>query len=378
MDIIINYFNKTLKDKLKYPETFSLTQDNKIILTPNQESQLLRSIKSNTELKEMLLMELTYQFKKLNPNLIDLYLSTHGNDIVINLKSSKELVYIPKELFTLIFSYLDAENLNNVREIYEYDYVFDSTFWMTLVTLIFEEYIILGVPIELSKYRDFYYGLSLISPYAYTGLLEIVNKYPVVMKYLLRNKQLKLNANTMKELIYALDDVDIFKIYFDELYHSDRRIDVYQNGVITRFLPVDPGYTKVIFENLYKDIIYYTYKIEIKLVKPNIYNYIREMSGVILNLFESIKFLYYLHVKGNNILFDYLWKNLPSGNAEEVSMSLIYIIDYKTLDIQHIRELWEKYKHLYYNWQFTEFAKLSEYSNKFEGKEKTELIDIFK
>jgi hypothetical protein len=80
MDQINHYFNYTLRDYLKYPETYALTvTSNQITLFTNQTSKLLEIIKSDPNIKETLVSQLTTTLNR------SVYLSTHGNDIVINL-----------------------------------------------------------------------------------------------------------------------------------------------------------------------------------------------------------------------------------------------------------------------------------------------------
>jgi hypothetical protein len=145
MDVILKYFNVDLRDLLKYPEQFTLNLDihtDRITLIPDQTSNLLQIIKSDNIIKENLIVMIIKNLTKMNNNIKEVYLSTHGNDIVINIILSNELVHVPKELFTLICLYVDPQDLDNIRTLYEYTYFFDFTFWMTLVTSLFGRYLV--------------------------------------------------------------------------------------------------------------------------------------------------------------------------------------------------------------------------------------------
>src|SRR5665647_1411706 len=100
------FFNKELKDYVKYTENYQVIhRDNSIILLPNQESQLLGLIKADKAFKRKLIQDLN---KLLNYNI---YLSTHGNDVVINREILSRETILPKEINEIIFTYLDEPEL---------------------------------------------------------------------------------------------------------------------------------------------------------------------------------------------------------------------------------------------------------------------------
>jgi len=114
MEQFKEYFNKTLKDALKYPERFEFVlTTGRITLNPNTDSKLLELIKNNLELKGQLLTQITSFLGRIYNTVGEVYFSSHGKDILINytLKRPTELVQLDIGIYGIIASYLDTEDV---------------------------------------------------------------------------------------------------------------------------------------------------------------------------------------------------------------------------------------------------------------------------
>src|SRR5579863_1071423 len=92
-----DYFNITLKEHLKYPETFKVTVNNNvIILNSNQRSELVTRISKDYILKENLTKEVTRFSRTKNYNVTDLSIGINRKvyNIYITFSSLNELINI--------------------------------------------------------------------------------------------------------------------------------------------------------------------------------------------------------------------------------------------------------------------------------------------
>jgi hypothetical protein len=113
----------------------------------------------------------------------------------------------------------------------------------------------------LSEYDEFYYGLSLYKSYNEFNrdiLYKITKEYPNVMRYLLIYNKITVNIDNtfLKELIYTLDDVDIFRMYFDRLYNFNKPLMSIKDMILIESLPGDENYEKLLLTKLYVDIVH--------------------------------------------------------------------------------------------------------------------------
>src|SRR5580765_6405091 len=114
--IVTNYFNDVLRKFKDYPETYTVTYyRNKYVLTPNQPSKLLQTIKIDTSFKISLISSLLPVFRD-KFIFDDVYLSSHATDIVINLVNHK-LIDLDTGIFAIIFSYLNQDEFTKIKEL---------------------------------------------------------------------------------------------------------------------------------------------------------------------------------------------------------------------------------------------------------------------
>jgi len=334
MDLLFNnYFNNVLRDHLSYPETFKITFDlNKITLLPNKPSGLLKSIKTNPTLKTKLINQISIVLNKYYSNQVDeVYLSTHSNDIIINYSiKSERIEVLPIELYSVIFSYsapddvLTFESSNHFINITE-----DPKFWINLVSFKFGEYL---RPFEkIQNYSDFYYGISEYSninkikpTIRYTRLLELLKtftrKYPLVAKYLLKTHQINGDFTNKSDLIFIIDDLELFQSYILDLKEQ------YKNALKQE----DLG--------------------------PQIFDYLFTLSGYNYNLEDVSEALIQLYESGDHTdklieyIVDRLIKSDPNLSGPNLNKERLYqFFSDATMgtDIHALTLLWSKYGHLF-------------------------------
>src|SRR5665647_470724 len=139
------YFNRILRDHLKYPETFTLEfTDNRITLNPDQPSNLLNLIKIDPKIKQQLIDLVQSNIKA--HNIQEVYISTHGNDIVFNIvyKSPYNIEEIPEiGIYANIVSAMDLKSLNDwCRTNQKFNkYCQNNQFWIALMKERFSGYL---------------------------------------------------------------------------------------------------------------------------------------------------------------------------------------------------------------------------------------------
>ena len=169
MELYEKYFNKSLRDYLKYPEKFSISiSQDKVILTPDQPSQLLKLIYNNNTTKDSVLVSLKNGLK--DSNLKDVYLTTNGTNITINFEFKVEpffrlgpftidpsntivnrfdtktvnryLVDFDINVWAILFSYLDNREFQNLlkSDLKVLNMLKNQTFWIELIRQRFPEY----------------------------------------------------------------------------------------------------------------------------------------------------------------------------------------------------------------------------------------------
>jgi hypothetical protein len=182
MELFNHYFNTDLRDTLKYPEKYQIiSHNNKIILNPDQEGLLLKYIKSDPKFKESLIKTVASGLSQIYGTSYDVYLSSHGNDIVINYSEQSELLYLPKELFEIIFLYATEEDLNTLFRFPEFQGIYNNNyFWYELIKYNYPKYYIENV--KGYNFREVYHGLSFL--YRPDITLEDIKKYPSIKDYI--------------------------------------------------------------------------------------------------------------------------------------------------------------------------------------------------
>src|SRR5579863_6579989 len=90
------YFNSTLRNALRYPETFSFEfYQGKFILHPSQKSGLIDLIKSDPGLKSGLLKTVSESIRRYIASASDVVFSTDGTNLLIRFTLEKLLSKIP-------------------------------------------------------------------------------------------------------------------------------------------------------------------------------------------------------------------------------------------------------------------------------------------
>jgi len=357
-----NYFNKTLKNYLQYPETFSITfSQGKITLLPSQSSDLLNLIKTDVNLKTNLLKQLESLLNKHYPNRVeDFYLSSHGTDIVVNYKLIPQLLpnktyyqlkpqrieVLFTELYSVIFSYTNPNDLQKFEDITEFKNITrDPKFWIVLVNNKFGKY--LRSSEKINDYRDFYFGMSdyeSLNPeikniYVYFQLLKdvLANYYPQVMAYLIKTDQvyvipigLKINPdweNMKLDLVYSTDDPELLEYFYK---YKIKYFEEYDNSLRRKNL------------------------------RPKIFDYLFARSGHGYNFKNLSEALILAADRSNEDLVDHILNRLPKNPSKEELYQFFSIAAQSGLTRTTIlTSFWNKYKHLFNSREIKELNKLT-------------------
>jgi len=331
-----NYFNRVLKDHLKYPETFVITFDvNKIILISNVNSRLLDTIKVNPTLKTNLLNSLMSVLNKYySSNTVeDVYLSTHGHrEININFKlKPPRFEVLFTELYSVIFSYSDSSDVQTFEGTKEFSHIVnDPKFWITLVNNKFPEYLILNE--KINDYRDFYYNMFDLDNirykrYTYSNRIDLkilieslTMKYPKIISHLIKNNQMYLDIEYTLGPTYILDDPELLKHVYSPIGYSISINTQYNNALYSPFLGPK------IFDYLF-------------IASGHSYNF-KNLSSALIRLSSSPS-------DKDKKLVNYIISRIPENiSKNELHQFLLYISDYG-FNLINIGLLWNKYKHLF-------------------------------
>lgn len=356
-DKLLQHFNLDLRNKHNYPETFTVKPEHsfnygRLILIPDQKSKLLELIKTNPRTKQELLNDIE-RFLPIRP--IDLYFSTHGEDIIINFVL-KEMISLDTGLFSIIGSYLNIDDLENYCEAL---FLCDKQeFWIIMTREQFPQWYVES----RNKYNWgevyrglFKYGIYLKSkrltelnqdlrslrrkkPIAYKESMEEINREINNLKLQnIREEDYepnlfwnKMNSETIKYLInlnilsdrdkYSILSVtkslDIFRKLIDTVRPPDYRISIFSN-VLTfddRDL-IEHTKNKL---DLPDDIIEDAYDLLMAGISPTGFDVITK--GVDKTPDVVFRYLRFLHQE-NHRMVDYLIDMLP------VELDADYLID---------------------------------------------------
>ncbi len=193
---------------MKYSEIFQIIPgESRFTLIPNVTSELLNILKNNQSLKNEIFNQLT---SRLNSNV---YFSTHGTDIVINLVKL-ELIQLDIPIYSVILSYADQQEVNKFCNIYR-NVCKSTSFWIELIRNKFPEYYIPGV--IAYDWKKLYYDLSW---YTYrinyieqmkTGKISSRNKYQEVLD--------KLNTEYYLDFRRYLILNDLIELDYEKVEH---------------------------------------------------------------------------------------------------------------------------------------------------------------
>src|SRR5579863_1326612 len=133
------YFNFTLRNALRYPETFTLDfYQGKFILHPSEKSGLIDLIRSNPEIKSQLLKTVSKFLRKYIPSASNVVFSTDGTNLIVNYSLEELTSTIPTKSYLQAYANI-ASNLNvdQLNDFCTYNKEFhevckDPVFWITL------------------------------------------------------------------------------------------------------------------------------------------------------------------------------------------------------------------------------------------------------
>jgi len=237
MSLYDSYFNKSLRDYLKYPEIFSISVSrDRITLTPNQLSKLLELIYKSNSIKNNIINSLKSGLR--DPDLEDAYLSTNGSNIVINYVFKKHPDYTPEWSFSL--GPFTLEPLSNTSAVHRFDTKtvniqiinLDVALWATLFSYLGKREFY-----QLAR-SDFGFTYVLNNP---TFWIELIRqKYP-------QYYSLKAKGYAWRELYESL-------VIFDDFYQEVLSEDLNRNtqGTYKRRLSPPIKYLTPTYEILYR------------------------------------------------------------------------------------------------------------------------------
>jgi hypothetical protein len=253
MEELVKYFNNSIRGQIGYPETFKFkfSSRGKIELTPDQPSKLLELIKTNKEFKERTLRIIFILINTYEPNVYNIWFTTHGTDLIINYTISNIRLNLDTGIYSIICSYLKENDVGKfcvtAREVCK-----NNVFWTELIRNRFPEYY---KPVKLKyNWEQVYSGLNTYEetityikgpilnvkyqrgslptksgnyPTLYKGLLQ---ETPDAFKYLLELKI--LDASLLSDEHFIDDsinnnDIDIFKLLYPIFSFGKNPIDLY-------------------------------------------------------------------------------------------------------------------------------------------------------
>jgi hypothetical protein len=232
------YFNTSLRDAVEYPEKFTIiSSEGSITLNPDQESYLLKLIKSSSDMRDVILRVVSNNLKKEDPTVYNLYFSSHGKDIVINFQSRMITIQLDTGIHSIIASYLNEIGLDRyckLSPIFEKVCV-KPEFWVNLIRVRYPEYFVemkggyswekvyrgllyyddtkrsfekFNVPVGDVNFRRRKYEME---EYNLELLKSIYTKYPEAFLYLLYNSKLNLTRDQMAHIFPLIDDISVIK-----------------------------------------------------------------------------------------------------------------------------------------------------------------------
>ena len=391
-----NYFNKILKEYVKYPETFSFFQNKDLIrLTPDQPSHLILALKTDTSFKNNLfeaIKQVLNKAYKNNVQSVDLNIKDEYIEVLFKLKSY-EIYGLPTELYAIILSYASSGDvdkfckLGSFSAVAEKDIICNESFYFRLVYESFSEYV-KSVKLRYS-WREVYDGLSVYRskmidyfiklnkqkrlaerkgrsvglgtmelPLDKDFYLDLLNNHKEAFKYLLETKNIDLNEfrfnlypnhlDKFIETILLYDDTDLFDLFISSssipIYYSLKPMELYY-GVLSKFIVEENIFdylTQIRFvnkSNIMKDLKLYLNKItgtEGIVVIQIHYNKIQIYPGN-SNLLGLIK----SDISINSYILNYLQKEFNKINNEykdfNIQVNDIITINYVNNDLsKHI------------------------------------------
>jgi hypothetical protein len=211
---LFKYFNITLQRIKGYPEIYTITYKNsKYQLISNTRSQLLGLIKKDPDFKIDLIKQLSALFL-LYFKFDEVYFSSHGSDIVINIVTRK-LINLDIGIFATILSYLNQDEFNQILNNLLFKNIFESpVLWTELIRQKFSEYYLRNV--SSYAWKDVFMGLleydqrlgSSQNLY-YSSKNEIYRilstEYPETKKYLIMNDLINIDSMYIDMLILNSD-----------------------------------------------------------------------------------------------------------------------------------------------------------------------------
>ena len=391
MELYDKYFNRSLREYLKYPEKFSISiSQDKVVLTPDQSSQLLKLIYSNNTIKDSVLVSIKTGLK--DPNLKQVYLSTNGTNIVINFIFNlvkTELVYFDAGVWATILSYLSRPELMNLllSDVKFDRLMINTTFWTELIRQRFPEYY---VPQAVGySWRTIYLDLIdydifkrireepiIISftgemrsqnkddpkylHYRYDDLYRRLNVDPELKEYLIINDLLELTPDKFLILLEFTElDLKLIKHLFDKYSPDVKTLDValriYFDGkhqdiikYLFEYKRIDPSSGKTIeisLENLAR-VVFYLFDITSSFTNETfelVYNRLHESNRS--DLYTRLRFMMrqksYLITQSN---IDYMLRSYPKI-LQESDISKDHLVKFfqDALDSYHYRLAFEIY-----------------------------------
>ena len=245
---VSSYFNNTLRESLKYPETYSVNFDyntSRLTLIPSsRNAELINLIKVVYDLKNKIEQTILQAFLNKNPNITNINLYIIDNNIIITIIQNDTLFSLPEEvILAKLVSEYDVEKLGDVCRInVNFSKACKSDlFWWEIIKLKFPTYYkekryYNYDPKELIKGLDYFnrnihINISNINPkytsyhILYGGILYtdiLYNNYYQTFKYLiLENLWLDMDIIFIVDTIINIgksinfdNDLEIIKFLF--------------------------------------------------------------------------------------------------------------------------------------------------------------------
>jgi hypothetical protein len=234
-----DYFNGALRNSLGYPERFTVEiGHNRVTLTPDRESHLLKLIKSDSKLKEQLLRVISDNIKRKDPSAYDIHFSSHGHDLEIKYSSKlggREIIQLETGIHSIIASYLDdlndycksglefekicrnpefwiflireeyPEYFIEVRGGYNWEHVYHGLVWYDETKKLYEDY--------LAKVSKTTYSADIASAKRRLhGIPTDLDRYHhETFMYLLNNNKLQLTQDQIEDILSSTKNVTVVK-----------------------------------------------------------------------------------------------------------------------------------------------------------------------
>src|SRR5579863_43356 len=239
------YFNSTLRNALRYPETFTFDfYQGEFILHPSQKSGLIDLIRSNPKIKQNLIENVGRSLRKYIPSASNLKFTTDGTNLIIRFTLEELFSTIEPvgylQTYANIASNLDVEQLEKMcKDLPKFKILCkDPVFWITLFKERFPSRYKppkdIGIPEDSYDWEQIYKAAiyyvnknrivdnMIISGYyqGYVSYLQIywrdfIYEYPEGLKYLITNEIFEFSSNDMNNLLLFSNDAYLIKYFLD-------------------------------------------------------------------------------------------------------------------------------------------------------------------